>query len=65
MNFLIMKKNLLKLGKALTKVEQKAIVGGGFGDIRIGMCFPDGLGVGELTPCEEKCADGAPPFCFS
>ncbi len=26
-----MKKNLLKLGKVLTKVEQKSIIGGGFG----------------------------------
>lgn len=73
-NSFIMKKQLLNLGKALSKAEQRLICGGGDDPISgIGTGGSDGSGVqmgvcfvnGELvqTPCDGVCPNGTAPFC--
>jgi len=64
-----MKKEILKLGKALTQAEQKTILGGGLGDVVMGVCYrnnsPGSFPSDPFpNPCNEKCPDGTPTFCF-
>ena len=58
-----MKKEILKLGKALTKAEQKTIVGGGSGDDRMGICIVNGIEIS--VRCNQTCPNGMSPFCFA
>ena len=52
-----MKKEILKLGKALTKAEQKTILGG-YITKKVGYCRT------AMVECGEICADGAMSICI-
>jgi len=58
-----MKKEILKLGKALTQAEQKAILGGISGEIRMGVCIVNGISIS--VRCDQTCPNGSKPFCFA
>jgi len=57
-----MKKEILKLGKALTKAEQKTILGGLI-DIRMGFCIVNGRQI--PVACDRTCPNGSAPFCMT
>jgi len=52
-----MKREILKLGKALTQAEQKTILGG-VTTKKVGYCRT------EMVECGEICADGTMSICI-
>ncbi|NOQ27169.1 MAG: hypothetical protein GQ564_17550 [Bacteroidales bacterium] len=66
-----MKKQILNLGRVLSKAEQKLIVGGtdpisgsGGGSstvIQMGVCFVNGRIIS--VPCDSLCPNGTDPIC--
>ena len=58
-----MKKQIMRLGKVLSKEEQKSI----FGGIVKSPIVPEvGMGIcidGSIIPCDSKCPNGFDPIC--
>ncbi len=58
-----MKEKISKLGKTLSKKEQKSILGkGGLAEEGLGVCI-DANGQITVVPCDELCDNGTQPIC--